>query len=180
MLERSTHRKLINGAGWMVTALLVAAVAHALVTSPEIAAPPETATGPARDYAMFITWDLPDGKVVTGSRFASVEDQAERRPSAEWCYFEKMSGTPVKQSFYMTKDMYGDAEFTEAEIESLQKMGAEPNDVGFWLAHCEWLDHAPKDNASAIPATDPEVAEAARRAAMAAEEATRRGTALEP
>lgn len=179
MAAKSTRQKLIDGAGWGVVALIVAAAVHGVATSPEILAPPKTAIGPARDYAMFVTEKMEGGKVVTGARFATVEDQAAARPAEEWCYFEKTSASSGKQSFYIGKQIWAyDYAFSDAEIEGLRAMGAHPDDVGLWMTYCHWIvapDPGPAPAGLAlIPETPPEVVEAARRKAMEDEAARKR------
>lgn len=175
MAVKSRRQKLIDAAGWGVVALIVAAAVHGIATSPEILAPPKTAIGPARDYAMFVTEKMEGGKVVTGARFASVEDQAAARPAEEWCYFEKESTSSGKKSFYIGKEVWArDYAYTAADLDSLQAMGAHQNDVGLWMTYCHWIDRPPSDYHGVIPVTPPEVADAARRKAMEEEAARKR------
>ena len=175
MKDILSRRNLVNAAGWGVTALVAAALVASLAAGPETAPPPPQAAEPARDYAMFLTWEIEGGKVVTGSRFASVEDQAAGRPSEEWCYFEKAGAGPAKQSFYMNKDMYGDADFSAAELDGIRALGARPEDVGFWLTHCDWIVKMPAGNgADLIPVTDPARVEAVRMRLIEEEAARKR------
>ncbi len=175
MAGKTRRQQLIDGAGWGVVALIVAAAVHGIATSPEILAPPKTAIGPARDYAMFVTEKMEGGKVVTGARFASVEDQAAGRPADEWCYFEKTSASSGKQSFYIGKEVWArDYAYSAAEIEGLRAMGAHPDDVGLWMTYCHWIDRPPSAYHGVIPETPPEVAEAARRKAIEDEAARKR------